>query len=93
MRVVSESTEFVGRDAVLLGRTEGGFYETQLAFDDATGQFIGYQGVAEDGERLDYRTLITTEVIDALPSRARTCVALGNDLDGYYAPPGCTTDD
>src|SRR5690606_34206767 len=90
-RVVSESTEFDGREAVLLGRPDGG-YETRFAFDRATGEFIGYQGVLENDDQLDYRTSLTTHVVDSLPARARTCLAIrveGEDDPGWQAPPTC----
>lgn len=68
VRVVEESTQFAGYDAVLIGRSEGADYETQLAFDRETGAFIGYQGVLEG--QLNYRTVMTTDVVDDLPRRA-----------------------
>lgn len=87
-RVVEERVDFAGHSAVLIGRAEGS-WETQLAFDAATGEFVGFQGLI-DGS-LSYRSSITSRVVETLPRRARTCIALGDAETGLVAPPGCGT--
>jgi hypothetical protein len=70
VRVVHESAEFAGHDAVVLGRSDGG-YETQLVFDKDSGAFIGYQGVSSGaGQPGGYQTAVTTDVVNSLPPRA-----------------------
>lgn len=71
VRVVDESAAFAGHDAVVLGRTDGG-YETQFVFDKDSGEFIGFQGVGSGpGQPANYQTVVTTGVVDSLPERAQ----------------------
>lgn len=88
-RVVDEQADFAERDAVLIGRVEGD-WETQLAFDATSGEFIGFQGLVDGSP--SYRTLMTSEVVDALPARARSCVVELDEEGGYSPPPECATD-
>ncbi|QMW66486.1 hypothetical protein H4N58_00360 [Mumia sp. ZJ1417] len=71
VRIVSDRTDFHGYRAVIVARAEGD-YETQLAFDRATGAFLGFQSVSHDDgvDRPSYSTLLTTEVVQDLPPRA-----------------------
>jgi hypothetical protein len=72
VRIVDESAAFAGHDAVVLGRSDGG-YETQLVFDKDSGAFIGYQGVGSGaGQPGDYQSALTTDVVNSLPPRARS---------------------
>ncbi|ROR90897.1 hypothetical protein [Nocardioides aurantiacus] len=68
--VVDQDARFDAAAAVIIGR--GGPLETQFAFDETSGQFIGMQGVGdpENGTPLSYKTSRTTDVVNGLPRRA-----------------------
>jgi hypothetical protein len=67
VRVVADGARFHGHDAVVVGREEGGF-ESRFAFDTRTGALLGFEGGGDPS--MDYSTLITSNVVDALPQRA-----------------------
>lgn len=68
VQVVADRARFHGHDAVVVGRTEGDF-ETRFVFDSRTGVLLGVEGVGGTAE-MGYATLVTSNVVDALPERA-----------------------
>jgi hypothetical protein len=71
VRVVDESADFHGVDAVIVGRVEP--LQAQFAFDRRTGEYLGIQAPPAPGaeEPLSYSTRTYAEVVDRLPARAR----------------------
>lgn len=71
VRVVDESADFHGVDAVIVGRVEP--LQAQFAFERRTGHYLGMQAPPAPGadEPFSYSTRTFTTVVDRLPERAR----------------------
>ena len=71
--IVAEDERFGPGTATIIGRSEP--RETQFAFDQANGLFLGYQGAGDTADALSYRTVQTSSVVERLPPRATTQAA------------------
>lgn len=67
--IVAEDEPFGSEVATIIGRSEP--RETQFAFDQTTGLFLGFQGTGdpEAANPLSYRTIQTSSVVERLPPR------------------------